>query len=49
MYEKAKGHFIATAKTAGSEYDYLLRHLPLVEKWAKKVLHSHPEANEDVA
>ena len=43
-----KEHFLNTVKSAGSEYDYLLRHLPLVEKWAKKLLKMYPQANEEV-
>jgi len=48
MYEKTKEYLIATAKEAGSQYDYLLRHLPLVEKWARKLLVFYPEASEDI-
>jgi hypothetical protein len=48
MHNKVKEHFISTVKTAGAEYDYLLRHLLQVEKWAKKLLKMYPQANEEI-
>lgn len=48
MYKKAKEYFITTVKNAGSKYDYLLRHLSQVERWAKKLLVAYPEADEDI-
>lgn len=48
MYKKAKTHFVTTIKKAGPKYDYLLRHLPQVEKWAKKLLVMYPNANKEI-
>lgn len=48
MHNKVKEHLLNTVKSAGSEYDYLLRHLPQVEKWALKLLATHPEANKEI-
>lgn len=49
MVDKTKQHFIDTVTKAGSDYAYLLRHLPQVEKWAKKLLDRKPEADKEVA
>ncbi len=48
MYKRVEEHFINSVKQAGMEYSYLLRHLPQVEKWAKKLLSSYPQADEEV-
>ncbi len=48
MYTKIKEYFIKTATNAGTKYDYLLRHLPQVEKWAKKLLSRYPAADEEI-
>lgn len=48
MHEGVKEFFINLVKQAGVEYSYLLRHLPQVEKWAKKLLSLYPQADEEV-
>lgn len=48
MHDKVKEHFINAVKGAGPKYDYLLRHLPQVEKWAKKLLKMYPQANDEI-
>ncbi len=48
IVEVTKEYFLKTVKKAGPEYFYLERHLPEVEKWAKKILIRKPEANETI-
>lgn len=48
LINKTKQHFLASVKKAGSEYDYLNRHLPQVEKWAVKILQRKAGANKKV-
>jgi len=48
VHESVKEHFINSVKQAGVEYGYLLRHLPQVEKWAKKLLNLYLQADEEV-
>ena len=48
MHEIIKQHFLGTVSRAGHKYDYLLRHLPLVEKWANKLCALYPNANKNV-
>lgn len=48
IIEETKRHLIDTVRKAGSEYAYLLRHLPQVEKWARKLMGHKPEADTEV-
>ncbi len=48
MVKETKAHFIQAAKKQTPKYDYLLRHLPHVEKWAKHLLKQNPEADPDI-
>ncbi len=47
--EKTKTHFLETFKQKRNPvYPYLPRHVIEAEKWAKKILKSHPEADEEI-
>lgn len=46
--ELTKKHFLDTVNGAGPEHSILLRHLPLVERWAEKIADRKPEARKDV-
>ncbi len=41
-------HFTTTLLKAGPEFSYLGKHLPLVIKWAKRLLQLYPYANKEV-
>lgn len=47
-FEKARNHFLEIANGLRPKNDYLLRHLPQVEKWAIKILAQQLDANKDV-
>ena len=50
IIEKTKQHFLDTIKATdpASMYPYLPRHVIEVEKWAKKLLQKHPEADKEI-
>lgn len=48
LVDKTKQHFLESVKKAGSEYNYLSRHLTQVEKWAIKILQRKPEADKEL-
>lgn len=48
IVEITKEYFLKVVRDAGSKYSYLERHLPQVERWAKKIINKKPEANETV-
>lgn len=48
IIEKAKERFLRMIKESGSDPYHLSGHVPEVEKWARHILKSHPEADEEV-
>jgi len=46
--EKIKSLLTDAATAGGPDYAYLFRHVPQVEKWAKKILLEYPDANSEV-
>lgn len=48
LISQARGHFLKSFKKSSGGYPYLPRHVKEVEKWAKKILKDHPEADQEI-
>lgn len=48
IIEETKAHFLRATEEGNPVYPYLPRHVGEVERWARKILGNHPEADEEI-
>ncbi len=48
LIDKTKAHFLKKFKNGNCVYPFLARHVAEAEKWAKKILKNHLDADEEI-